>query len=315
MIARVRASKAPPDAAWLVGEWDVTTQAALCDGICKELGFDTSAGRLDVSVHPFTGGAGPTDVRMTTRFKAHDLTEGLTGAVHECGHALYEQGRNLSDAFQGALHHTCMCCVHSLSDALQGALIKHACTACAERAQRRCVHVRSIARASAACAERTRMHAGLPANEALSLGVHESQSLLWERMVALSPAFCEYLLPRIQAKFPTFGEGKTAQVRFPRLQDASSLTCQLAPVHSHTCQLAPLHSYTCQLAPELLPTLGCPLPHACCPALPHSLPCMRIGQWHQSTLRPPWLQTARWHPCTGAASTADLASLVAHAPL
>jgi Zn-dependent M32 family carboxypeptidase len=40
-------------------------------------------------------GAHPTDVRMTTRFKEHDLTEGLTGAIHETGHALYEQGRNL----------------------------------------------------------------------------------------------------------------------------------------------------------------------------------------------------------------------------
>jgi hypothetical protein len=41
-------------------------------------------------------GAGPTDVRMTTRFKEEDLTEGLTGAIHETGHALYEQGRNLA---------------------------------------------------------------------------------------------------------------------------------------------------------------------------------------------------------------------------
>lgn len=40
-------------------------------------------------------GAHPTDVRMTTRFKPDDLTEGLTGAIHETGHALYEQGRNL----------------------------------------------------------------------------------------------------------------------------------------------------------------------------------------------------------------------------
>jgi hypothetical protein len=28
---------------------------------------------------------------MTTRFKEEDLTEGLTGAIHETGHALYEQ--------------------------------------------------------------------------------------------------------------------------------------------------------------------------------------------------------------------------------
>lgn len=69
-------------------------QAALCDGVVKDLGFDTSKGRLDVSVHPFTCGMHPTDVRMTTRFKPHDMMEGVTAAVHECGHAMYEQGRN-----------------------------------------------------------------------------------------------------------------------------------------------------------------------------------------------------------------------------
>lgn len=31
------------------------------------------------------GGSHPTDVRMTTRFKEEDLTEGLTGAIHETG--------------------------------------------------------------------------------------------------------------------------------------------------------------------------------------------------------------------------------------
>ena len=46
------------------------------------------------TVLPYPG-AHPTDVRMTTRFKPDDLTEGLTGAIHETGHALYEQGRNL----------------------------------------------------------------------------------------------------------------------------------------------------------------------------------------------------------------------------
>ncbi len=31
------------------------------------------------------------------------------------------------------------------------------------------------------------------------MGMHESQSLLWERMVALSPAFSKFLYPRLQA--------------------------------------------------------------------------------------------------------------------
>lgn len=56
LIAAVRASPTPPDAAWLEGEYDVKTQAEFCDSLCKELGFDTKIGRLDVSVHPFTCG-------------------------------------------------------------------------------------------------------------------------------------------------------------------------------------------------------------------------------------------------------------------
>lgn len=34
----------------------------------------------------------------------------------------------------------------------------------------------------------------------LSMGVHESQSLLWERMVGLSRPFCEYLLPLMKVR-------------------------------------------------------------------------------------------------------------------
>jgi carboxypeptidase Taq len=33
------------------------------------------------------------------------------------------------------------------------------------------------------------------------MAIHESQSLLWERMVALSMPFAEYLLPKLQEKF------------------------------------------------------------------------------------------------------------------
>ena len=32
---------------------------------------------------------------MTTRYKEEELLEGVMGTVHETGHALYEQNRNL----------------------------------------------------------------------------------------------------------------------------------------------------------------------------------------------------------------------------
>jgi hypothetical protein len=43
---------------------------------------------------------------------------------------------------------------------------------------------------------------GLPVNSALSMGVHESQSLLWERMVGLGRPFASYLLPLVRETFP-----------------------------------------------------------------------------------------------------------------
>ena len=43
---------------------------------------------------------------------------------------------------------------------------------------------------------------GLPVSAALSMGVHESQSLLWERMVLQSRPFWDYATPLFHARFP-----------------------------------------------------------------------------------------------------------------
>lgn len=43
------------------------------------------------------------------------------------------------------------------------------------------------------------------------MGVHESQSLLWERMVGLSRPFAAYLLPKLRAAFPQLPEDKSAE--------------------------------------------------------------------------------------------------------
>jgi carboxypeptidase Taq len=40
-------------------------------------------------------------------------------------------------------------------------------------------------------------------NQALSMGIHESQSLLWERMVALGLPFCNYINGKVRA--PSLG--------------------------------------------------------------------------------------------------------------
>ena len=141
---RVRAALLPAGGG--DGEWPVAAQQALCGEIAEQMGFDLARGRIDVSAHPFTGGSHASDVRITTRYSATNWLEGLAGAVHEVGHALYEQGRPV-DAYDG-----------------------------------------------------------LPVARALSMGVHESQSLLWERMVFQSRAFWEFAAPRVRARFAHVGE-------------------------------------------------------------------------------------------------------------
>ncbi len=69
----------------------IAQQEQLGRQMMAALGFDSTRGRIDVSVHPFCGGA-PGDCRITTRYKEDRFTDALYGVLHETGHALYEQG-------------------------------------------------------------------------------------------------------------------------------------------------------------------------------------------------------------------------------
>uniref|UniRef100_A0A9E7ZY45 Metal-dependent carboxypeptidase n=1 Tax=Bosea sp. NBC_00436 TaxID=2969620 RepID=A0A9E7ZY45_9HYPH len=76
----------------LEGPFATETQRALGLKFMAALGYDFERGRLDISTHPFCGGA-DNDVRITTRYDEADFTKALMGVLHETGHALYEQGR------------------------------------------------------------------------------------------------------------------------------------------------------------------------------------------------------------------------------
>ena len=136
-----------PDVNCLQGNFNVKAQEALGREIASAMGFDFTKGRLDTSVHPCTFGIHSSDVRITTRYKADDVMEALTGTVHEVGHALYEQGLNAE-------------------------------------------------------------HDGLLVDAPCGMAVHESQSLLWERMVMLGLPFARFLLPKLQSAFPESGFGR-----------------------------------------------------------------------------------------------------------
>jgi carboxypeptidase Taq len=73
------------------GPFPIPAQRALGLKFMAALGFEFDRGRLDISAHPFSGGA-TDDVRITTRYAEEDFGRALMGVLHETGHALYELG-------------------------------------------------------------------------------------------------------------------------------------------------------------------------------------------------------------------------------
>ena len=132
-------------------EWSIEGQQKLSHKLSEAVGFDFQAGRRDESTHPFCGGSNPDDVRWTTRYDLKEPWGAIFGALHETGHALYEQGRPRNLDFE-------------------------------------------------------------PSGHANGLGIHESQSRLWENQVGRSLAFCEWSLPMWKECFPKNMEGITAEM-------------------------------------------------------------------------------------------------------
>ena len=121
-------------------QWDISIE------LLKQMGYDFAAGRQDYAPHPFSIGMHPTDVRITTRVDEHNLSELIWSAIHEGGHALYEQGLDPE-------------------------------------------------------------YFGQPQGNAASLGIHESQSRLWENNVARSLSYWKANYHLMQKAFPeTFGK-------------------------------------------------------------------------------------------------------------
>jgi carboxypeptidase Taq len=109
--------------------------------VAKKMAFDFYYGRIDYSIHPFTTSFSPKDVRVTTRINENEIRAGIYAAIHELGHALYEQGKDftLSRTF---------------------------------------------------------------ADDGSSFGMHESQSLIWENIIARTREFWMWGLPVLQEIFP-----------------------------------------------------------------------------------------------------------------
>ncbi len=91
-IIRAIANRPQVENAFLFQPFDPQKQWDFGVEVITRFGYDWKRGRQDFTAHPFTTGFSVDDVRITTRILPNFLNAGLFGTLHECGHALYDQG-------------------------------------------------------------------------------------------------------------------------------------------------------------------------------------------------------------------------------
>ena len=67
------------------------------------------------------------------------------------------------------------------------------------------------------------------------MGVHESQSLLWERMVGLSPPFCSYFLDKAKGRFPSLAQADSTALYQASPTCACACTMQVRASRGVAC--------------------------------------------------------------------------------
>ena len=141
LLGRILASGGKVDTSLVRAKYPIDAQKRIGRQAAEMIGFDFDRGRIDVTAHPFCSGAGPDDVRLTTRYSENFFNESFFGTLHEAGHGIYEQGMLME-------------------------------------------------------------HWGTPMGEAASLGIHESQSRMWENLVGRSRGFWTHFFPTLKDAFP-----------------------------------------------------------------------------------------------------------------
>jgi len=90
-IYEVSKQKLPYNDNFLNFQYSKEKQKQFINYLHSVLQFDTSRGLTKESEHPFTISFGPSDVRYSNHFYEDNLCSGIFAALHELGHALYEQ--------------------------------------------------------------------------------------------------------------------------------------------------------------------------------------------------------------------------------
>jgi carboxypeptidase Taq len=90
-IKKITARKLEYDDSFLKQSFPIEKQKAFLDYLETVLQYDRTRGLRKESEHPFTSGISTTDVRYTVHYYEDDFTSAIFSAIHELGHAIYEQ--------------------------------------------------------------------------------------------------------------------------------------------------------------------------------------------------------------------------------
>ncbi len=95
ILSKVRESKVSIDENILEGKFSIEKQKELEKYVLDLIGYDYKhRGRIDSSEHPFTTNFGNKDVRITNHYHENNFYSAMYSAIHEGGHAIYEQQIN-----------------------------------------------------------------------------------------------------------------------------------------------------------------------------------------------------------------------------
>ncbi|MDO4621200.1 MAG: carboxypeptidase M32 [Lachnospiraceae bacterium] len=94
-----------PDEEKLAGFYDKDQQKKVQDYLLKYIGFDFAKGCVGESEHPFTLNFSSKDVRVTNHYYEDAPISSMFSAIHEGGHAIFEQ--NVNPKFDGTVAGSC----------------------------------------------------------------------------------------------------------------------------------------------------------------------------------------------------------------
>lgn len=104
LVQKVLAAKQPDDAKFRVS-YDINAQREVQRLLLDYIGFDFARGTVGESMHPFTLNFSSKDVRVTNHFFEHDPLSAMYSAIHEGGHAIFEQ--NVNPEYDGTVAGSC----------------------------------------------------------------------------------------------------------------------------------------------------------------------------------------------------------------